>query len=367
MPRFEEEIHQVTESHKIPGVSLLVARGEEILYQNQFGLASLLPLKTPLQSHHLFDIASLTKPVVTTTLLLLKRKTDRLSLDTPLVKQLPELSEGEKERITLRHLLKHTSGLPAWKAFYEEIRLSHPDLWGKRDCGQIYLDKISHESLEVPIAYRRIYSDLGFILLGLYLERLQGKPLDQLFSECVASPLGLSQTRFISNEAPPIDRTLFVSTENSPVRQKILQGEVHDENAYCLGGVAGHAGLFSNSLDLHRFLYEIEKGYHGQSEFFPQEDLHEFIGPKVKIKLGWDTPEGENSQAGIHFSRNSIGHLGYTGCSFWIDLDRKFHIILLTNRVHPSSQDETIKTFRPRLHNLIYEELILPCLPKEST
>ena len=119
---------------------------------------------------------------------------------------------------------------------------------------------------------------------------------------------------------------------------------MHDDNAYTLGGIAGHAGLFSTVDDLHRFLVAIER---------------ESRGPKVKIPLGWDTPAPEGkSQAGKHFSKNSIGHLGYTGCSFWADLDHDFHIILLTNRVHPSAKNEAIKGFRPQIHDLIFEELI---------
>ena len=122
----------------------------------------------------------------------------------------------------------------------------------------------------------------------------------------------------------------------------------------------GHAGLFSTVDDLNRFLVELTRGSRGRSSFFQQELVQEFIGEKVKIKLGWDTSTPPDSQAGQHFSRNSIGHLGYTGCSFWLDPEQGFHIILLTNRVHPTAKNEKIKEVRPRIHDLIFEELIRP-------
>lgn len=358
MPRFEEEIQKAIATGIFPGASLLVGRKGEILYRNFFGFASLLPEKESLTAQTLFDIASLTKAVSTTTLAMVALQEKRLSLDIAVSKKVPELAGGEKSRITVRHLLKHTSGLPDWRPYFQEIEREKPSLLGTREAATVYLEKISEEPLVVPPAYQRIYSDVGFILLGISLERIFGIPLDRLFQEKVAEPLGLTATCFLPSDRPSPDRHRFAATEDSPWRKRILRGEVHDDNAFAMGGVAGHAGLFSAVDDLHTFLTEIEKGFRGQSALFSQDAVLEFVGPKVKFKLGWDTPTLPESQAGSHFSRNTIGHLGYTGCSFWADLDEDMHVILLTNRVHPSSKNEEIRKLRPGLHDMIYEELI---------
>ncbi|MBI2982487.1 MAG: serine hydrolase [Deltaproteobacteria bacterium] len=355
---FEEQIFRALEDGVFPGAALLVARGEEILYRNFFGASTLLPEKEGLTEATLFDIASLTKPVAATTLLLLLLKTKRLSLDTPIAKLLKELDGEDKSKITPRHLLKHTSGLPAWKPYFEEVKKEKPDLFGKKEAASIYVDKISQESLEFPIAYERLYSDLGFILLGIYLEKIFQIPLDLQFQREVAAPLGLTRTHYLPNDKPPEDRTLYAATEESSTRGRLLRGEVHDDNAYALGGVAGHAGLFSHVDDLHRLLAEWQKGIRGTSELLPKELVDEFIGIRSKFKIGWDTPASVNSQTGSCFSINTVGHLGYTGCSFWMDLGQNFHVIFLTNRVHPTSRNEKIKEFRPLLHDLIYKELI---------
>lgn len=356
--RFEDEIHGAIEKGIFPGAALLVSHQGQILYRKFFGFSCRIPEEERLTEQTLFDIASLTKPVVAASLTLLARQENRLTLDTSISRTLEPFNTDEKKKMTVRHLLKHTSGLPAWKAYYEEIAQEQPALLGKRESSALYLAKIAHESLEVPMAYQRIYSDLGFIALGIYLEKLFGSPLEQVFQEKIATPLGLKETLFQPNDKKGYDSHRFAATENSPFRKRILRGEVHDENAYALGGVAGHAGLFSGVDNLHLFLTEYEKGFRGQSLLFPQEAVVDFVGSRVKIKLGWDTPASENSQAGQYFSRNSIGHLGFTGCSFWLDFDQSYQVIFLTNRVHPTSENQQIASFRPLLHNQIYEELI---------
>ncbi len=340
-----------------PGAALLVASKGTILYRSFFGQASVIPHKEPVTEGTIWDIASLTKPVVTASLALQACLEKRLSLKEQVSRQIPEMAEdGAKKKITIRHLLKHTSGLPAWKPYYEEIERERPELLGCRESRQVYLAKISHEPLQVPISFRRIYSDLGFILLGILLEDLFEAPLDRLFAEKIAGPLGMKDTWYVPIGAKlPRPYTTFAATEESAWRKKLIRGEVHDDNAYALGGVAGHAGLFSTVDDLHQFLTAIETAVREGHPLFPRELVEEFIGPKTRIKLGWDTPSEEGSQAGRYFSKNSIGHLGYSGCSFWADLDRGFHVILLTNRVHPTAANEKIKEFRPKIHDLIEE------------
>lgn len=358
-PRIDSEMEQALSEKVFPGAALLVASKGEVLYRKFFGHATLIPKEEPVTEKTIFDVASLTKPVATAALAMLAVREKGLSLNSQISKYFSVFDAEDKSKITIRHLLKHTSGLPAWRPYFEDIRKEHPELVGQRESRAIYVAKISEEALERPVAYQRIYSDLGFILLGILLEDFCKKSIDWLFGEKIVGPLDLKNTFFVpAGAALTRPQEDFAATEDSAWRGKLIRGEVHDDNAYVLGGVAGHAGLFSTADDLHRFLVTIEQALREGHPLLPQELATDFLGPKVKLKLGWDTPLLDGSQAGKYFSRNSIGHLGYTGCSFWADLEMDFHVILLTNRVHPSSQNEAIQSFRPKIHDVIYEELI---------
>ncbi|HEX5037761.1 MAG TPA: serine hydrolase [bacterium] len=342
-----------------PGAALLVAKGGDVLHRGFYGNATLLPKPEPATESTLWDIASLTKPLAAASLAMVSVREKGLSLSSAVSKLLPALDDEEKSKITVRHLLKHTSGLPAWKPYYEEIARERPELVGKRESRPVYVEKISAEALEAPIAYRRIYSDLGFILLGILLEEFWEKGLDDLFAEKIAGPLGLRNTFYVPVGAgSPRPYTEFAATERSEWRRGLIRGEVHDDNAYTLGGVAGHAGLFSTVDDLHAFADAFARGHREGHALFSKDIVDEFVGAKTSAKLGWDTPSPEGSQAGRYFSRHAIGHLGYSGGSLWMDLEKDFHVVLLTNRVHPTSQNEAIKAFRPKIHDLIFEELI---------
>jgi CubicO group peptidase (beta-lactamase class C family) len=344
--RMEEAVREGV----FPGAALLVARGEQVLHRAFYGNATLLPAPEAVTETTLWDVASLTKPLATASLVFASMKEKGLSLSSHAAKYLPALDVEDKKKITIRHLLKHTSGLPAWKPYFEDAARERPDLVGRRESRDFYLEKIAREPLEAAVSYKKIYSDLGFILLGILLEDFWGTGLDRLFEEKVAGPLGLRNTFYApigaAGEHKVRSYTQFAATEQSEWRGRLIRGEVHDDNAYALGGVAGHAGLFSNVDDLHRFLLAVREGWGGAK--------------KTDAKLGWDVPEPKNSQAGKYFSKTSIGHLGFSGCSMWMDLDQDFHVILLTNRVHPSSQNEAIKEFRPKIHDLIFEEMIRP-------
>ena len=349
-------MREATERGDFPGASLLVARGADVLHRGFYGHATLLPKPEPVTETTLWDIASLTKPLATASLSMVSVREKGLSLSSAASKFLPEMDKEDKAKITIRHLLKHTSGLPAWKPYFEDIARERPDLVGKREARKVYVEKISQESLEAPIAFRKIYSDLGFILLGILLEEFWDMTLNTLFDEKIAAPLHLKNTFYLpvgSRSSRPDAQ--FAATEDSAWRKKIVRGEVHDDNAYVLGGVAGHAGIFSHVDDLHAFLKAFAQGYKNGHGLFSKDLVQEFVGPEVAIKLGWDTPSSESSQAGKYFSKHTIGHLGYSGCSMWMDLEKDFHVVLLTNRVHPTSKNEAIKEFRPKIHNAIYE------------
>jgi CubicO group peptidase (beta-lactamase class C family) len=341
-----------------PSAQLLVAKKGDVILDESFGNA---------RPETIFDVASLTKPISTATLIMQLVASDKIRLDDSITLYLPQCFHDSKKSITLRHLLSHSSGLPSWQPYYQIIPT---DDIGKPAGKLQIIEAISNEPLTYPAGYQSIYSDLGFILLGDMIEHITRESLDNLFSSRIAKPLDLQNTFYIrlnkEGRRPAfIKPEGFAPTEHCPWRNRVLRGEVHDQNCYAIGGVAGHAGLFSTTGDIHKFILALTNSFKGQQGFLSKEILERFLPFHYKLTecnstwlLGWDTPDHINSQAGSHFSQKSIGHLGYTGCSMWIDLDKDFWIILLTNRIHPTTTNEKIKSFRPMIYNMIYEEII---------
>ena len=205
------------------------------------------------------------------------------------------------------------------------------------------------------------------MLLAEIVEQISGRTLDRFCQERIFQPLGLESTFFVDltqmwgrRGRPNQEKT--AATENCSWRRRVLCGEVHDENAYAMGGVAGHAGLFSTAMDLHRFIAQLGKCYEGKSDYLPQTIVKEFLTRDKTVQgstyaLGWDTPSSKDSTSGDLFSPFSVGHLGFTGVSLWWDLEKRCHIILLTNRIHPSRNNNKIRDFRPAIHDLILKTL----------
>jgi CubicO group peptidase (beta-lactamase class C family) len=231
------------------------------------------------------------------------------------------------------------------------------------------------EPLEALPGTRETYSDLGFMMLGWILERLTGTDLKTLFLEKIVKPLELPAAGFrgiggrwrCSGEG----NLKVAATEDCPWRGRVLRGEVHDENGYLLGGTAGHAGLFSTAEDLDRIVLELFRGKKGRSGLFLAEGLHTFFKKPHPPSggtwaLGWDTPTAGTSTSGRYFSADSYGHTGFTGTSLWIDFVREISVILLTNRIHPSRENAAIRGFRPRVHDLVMEELLGMKYPKNA-
>jgi CubicO group peptidase (beta-lactamase class C family) len=223
--------------------------------------------------------------------------------------------------------------------------------------------------LERPLAYRpgtdTIYSDLGFMMLKWVVERATGAGVEDYLRSRFYGPLGFGNT-FLSTGAafdPGLEEAHFAATEDCPWRRKVMFGQVHDENAYALGGYSGHAGLFSNAEEIHVLADLLMQHFRGYREdFFRPETVRVFFRRQNLTKrstwaLGWDTPSEEGSSAGRHFSLHSVGHLGFTGTSIWMDLERDVIVIFLTNRIHPTRKNERIRAFRPRLHDRVMEEL----------
>jgi CubicO group peptidase (beta-lactamase class C family) len=301
-----------------------------------------------------FDIASLTKVVCTTAVAVILCERGILDLDTRLGDVLPAFVVGRRgsesaRQVNIRNLLAHNSGLPGYVEFFRTARTPEALF---RQCLQL--------PIEVTPGERAEYSDPGFILLGKALELLKRESLDKAAEREIFYPLGMSATGF---RPPGADRDRIPPTEiDESLRHRVIQGEVQDENAWVLGGVAGHAGLFSNVPDLLRFSAAILASFSGEeagvSGLFARETTERFAerqGPEGSSRaLGWDTPSAQSS-AGSHFSKHSIGHLGYSGCSLWIDLDASVAAVLLTNRTWPDRSSQAIRRVRPAFHDAVRE------------
>ena len=325
-----------------PGAVLVVGlKGREV-YRTAVGVYGEDDPR-PVSDSTVYDLASLTKVIGLTTATMLLVADGRLELDAPVQRYVPEFQGTGKDQVTVRHLLLHASGLPAWRPLYQEAS----DAAGARALADT-------TPLEAPPGTRYTYSDLGAIVLTQAVERLAARRLDSVLADQVFGPLGMRRTRFL----PPAEwLPLVAPTERDPWRGRVLHGEVHDENAARLGGVSGHAGLFSTGPDLARFAFWLLDAYHGRLRpdavpRLPASTVRAFLTranqPAGSTRaLGWDTPAPEGGSSGHCLAPTSFGHTGFTGTSIWIDPERDLVIILLTNRVHPTRENQLIRDVRP--------------------
>ncbi len=354
-----------------PGAVVLVARGGEVVYHAAFGCRSLEPERTPMHPETVFDLSSLTKPLATTTACLLLVRDHKLRLDDRVTRFLPNFGVHGKTHVTVRQLLAHCGGLAAWRPFYEEIlrieRAGRPNFVATAAARELVYERLLREPCAYPPGTQAVYSDLGFMLLGALVELLAQTSLDRFCRERIFRPLGLRATGFIDLAEVRLRRVTPVPgaiapTERCPWRRRLLCGEVHDDNAWAMGGVAGHAGLFASAADVHTLVCRLRAAWRGEDDFLPAALVRECWTPSRLVRdstwaLGWDTPSPRDSSAGTRISAAAVGHLGFTGTSVWIDLERDAHVILLTNRVHPSRANERIRAVRPRVHDAVWEAL----------
>jgi CubicO group peptidase (beta-lactamase class C family) len=354
-----------------PGAVLLVGSGDDIVYHQAFGSRSIVPQPSRMDESIVFDVASLTKAVVTTALCMYLQERGMLEVDRKLSHIFQTFSVHGKERISVRNLLSHSSGYPAYVPFYKRIAKADSGdrigFMGTRDAAASVYSEIFRLRLDHLPGKVACYSDVGFILLGSVVETLSGMALDRLAVREIFKPLSMQSTGFIDLSA--VKRRVLVPeneaiapTNNCPWRRRMICGEVQDENAWAMGGVAGHAGLFSTARDLHAFASEMIRCFHGEGKLFSKETVRSYWTkdtetPNSTWTLGWDTPTPGASQSGKYFSPLAVGHLGYTGCSLWIDPERRLSVILLSNRVHPSAENNLIKQFRPLVHDAVMETL----------
>ncbi len=307
-----------------------------------------------------YDLASLTKPLATALSIITLVGEGKISVDGKIKDYLPVLLPEDKREITINQLLNHSSGLPAHRQYFEELEC-FPTAGRKEKL----LGLICAEKLAAPPGTTAIYSDLGYLLLGMIIEDLAGVGLEQYFKEKIVGPLGLSEGIFYNPPGRPRNaRETFMPTENCPWRGKVLKGEVSDENCWVLGGVAGHAGLFGNIESVLALTGAILDIWQGRREhpYLHREDLAFFLESQSQVAgstwaLGFDRPTPGNSSSGRYLSPRSVGHLGFTGTSFWIDPDKGLVVVLLTNRVHPSRDNVMIRELRPFFHDRVVELL----------
>ena len=339
------------QDHAFPGCAFGVLAGGEIVLQDALGRFTYENDSPQVERDTVFDVASITKVLSTTAIAMLLYQQGVLDLETPVGDILPGFVIGRRSlarQVTLRHLLAHSSGLPGYVEFFR-THSTPVDLY--RACLEL--------PIEVSPGERSEYSDPGFILLGKALEVLTGEDLAASARKQVFEPLGLTDTRFSPSSE---QQSLIPPTEiDNQFRRRRIQGEVQDENASVLRGVGGHAGLFSNVRDLLRFAGEVLAGTQNNASksglpLFTSDTIRYFAmrqGPEGSSRaLGWDTPS-QVSSSGQFFSAHSIGHLGFSGCSLWIDLDASVAVVLLTNRTWPDRKSQLIREVRPAFHDAI--------------
>ena len=310
----------------------------------------------PVAPNTVYDLASLTKVIALTTLTMMAVDEDRISLDDPVTKYLPGFVGAHKEGVTIRHLLTHSSGLPA-----------HRPLWQEAPNPDSAVALVLATALDTLPGTRMVYSDLGAITLTRIIEGVFGAPVDRLFERRIARPLGLRDTRF---RPPSSWLGRIAPTERDPWRGRVVQGEVHDENAAFLGGVSGHAGLFGTAEDLVTFgewLLAEREGAAGAHEHRPRIGtaiVREFTRRQEVVlgssrALGWDTPS-TGSSAGNRLSPMSFGHTGFTGTSIWIDPSRELVVVLLSNRVNPTRDNPRLAPLRGLVADRVVSALEQP-------
>jgi CubicO group peptidase (beta-lactamase class C family) len=356
-------VENAVADHAFPGAVLAIGRHGSLVRWRGFGHLTYDAHARAVSTGTMYDLASVTKVVATTTVVMTLVEQGRLDLDRPVRAYVPAFTGGAKDEVRVRQLLTHSGGLQWWAPLYKELR-------GHR----AYLERIVTMPLAYPPGTKSVYSDLGLILLGEVIERAAGQKLEDLARTRVFEPLAMKDARFCP---PPALRDRIAPTERDPWRGRVLVGEVHDENAFALGGVAPHAGLFDTAGDLARFAQMMLNGGTLEGHRIVSRATIETFTTRAGVPhssraLGWDTPTDEAgrrssvpgepgySSAGSLLSPRSFGHTGFTGTSIWMDPDRDLFVILLTNRVYPTRENHKILGVRSRLADAVARALVAP-------
>ncbi len=344
----DEIIQLAIKDSAFPGAVILISKEGKIIYEKAFGHLTYDDTSATVTINTIYDIASLTKVIATTTAVMICYDKNLFSLDDPVAKYLPEFSQNGKEKVTIKNLLLHNSGLPAFKRFYKIFSSA---------------DEIIKDIYKTALSYKpgskTVYSDLGFITLTKIVEQVTGKGFDVFCKEEIFIPLQMNSTFF--NPPDSLIYKIAPTEYDNYWRNKLVWGEVHDETASLLNGVAGHAGLFSTAKDLSNLLQMLlDGGRYKNIQLIIPETVKLFTNrysDKSTRLLGWDTKSGEKSSAGNLFDITSFGHTGFTGTSVWIDPTRNLFLVFLTNRVYPTRENKKLYKVRPALHDEVINAL----------
>ena len=338
-------LDQAIAERAFPAAVIEVGAAGQVLWRQAFGTLTFDIDAAPASDDTVFDLASLTKVIATTPIVMQQVERGVLALEDPVSGHIAEWRSDDRADVTLRDLLAHCSGLPVWRPFFRELKGRHA-----------YEAAIAPEPLDYAPRTQSVYSDLDFILLGFIVD---GRvPLAERFALMLSQMEIVEEIQF----APPsLWRARIAPTEHDPWRGRLLVGEVHDENAAALGGIAGHAGLFGTAAAVGSYARHLLQVLDGRAGVFRRATLEEFVTKRADIPgssraLGWDTML-PTSSCGTLMSARAFGHTGFTGTSLWIDPEKDVYVTLLTNRVHPTRANEAIKHVRPAVHDAVVGEL----------
>jgi len=340
-------IQQAVAAGAFPSAVVEVGTSRDRLWREAFGRLTFEPDARPATEQTIFDLASLTKVIATTSLVAQQVERGGLALDDSIGRYIAGWRGRDRDTVTIRDLLAHCSGLTGYLPLFRDYR-------GRAE----FEHAICALPLEYPPRTRSIYSDLGFMLLAFLLEDLGAAPLADRFATLLDQMGIVERLQF---NPPPQWRPDMAPTEQDPWRGRLLVGEVHDENAWALGGVAGHSGLFGTAAAVGAFARHLLQILDGRTGAFSRQTLEQFITrrsgvPGSSRALGWDTML-PTSSCGVRMSPRAFGHTGFTGTSLWVDPDRLLYVVFLTNRVHPTRENDRILQVRPALHDAVMEAL----------
>lgn len=348
-------LHEATKSGKLAGAVLRVDRAGQTVHLSSHGVTR-FDQPEAVTNETWFDLASMTKIIGTIPAIMLLVQNRAMFLDDPMGKYLPELKTPLSE-VPLKYYLSHHSGVVAWRPYYNQIAWN--DLNTKTAREKIKQLHLAERPAYEPGSEQR-YSDVGFALLGFAVEEVTGKKLENYVLNNILKKITPKNLAYL--QIKPMQKITIAATESCPWREKVMQGEVHDENTWAAGGCLGQAGLFGTAEGVAEVMEEFRLAGKDQGKVFTNETLVSFMhkeqhNEKETYRLGFDSPSLFGSSTGRFMGPNTFGHLGFTGCSAWCDPDRALTIVLLTNRVHPTRGNNILKRLRPLIHNAVIGEL----------
>jgi len=351
LKQVDEVVKEAIRDSAFPGAVVIAAHDGVVGYRKAFGTYEYDPYSRQVDVNTIYDLASVTKVIATTSAVMRLLDEKKLSLEDAVVKYVPQFGQQGKEEITIYNLMVHNSGLPAWRQFYNFC-----------ETPQCVLDSVYATPLQYQTGDTTVYSDLGLITMWKVIEKVSGATLDRYVDSVFFKPLGMSSTMYnpgawLSSRIAPTEVDTHWKKTGVAVR-----GRVHDENAATLGGVSGHAGLFSTASDLATFVQMLlNGGTYGGTRYLHNETVQQFITRQSEAStrgIGWDTKNLSGyTSAGALFGDKSFGHTGFTGTSIWVDPERNLFVIFLTNRVYPTRANTKIFDARPKVHDAVVNAL----------